>query len=46
MIIEPTRTTFLIQVKWHKSGQVEEDIDESLNKTFAGRGASWHVDHR
>src|SRR5262245_37441648 len=46
VIVEPTRTVFLIQVQWHKPGQVEEDVDECLNKTFAGRGASRHVDYR
>src|SRR5262245_492328 len=46
VIVEPSRTAFLIQVEWHKSGQMEEDVDEGLNKTFASGGASRHVDHR
>src|SRR5262245_34652953 len=27
VIVEPTRTVFLIQVEWHKSSQMEEDVD-------------------
>src|SRR5262249_42501479 len=37
---------FLIQINGHEASQMEEDVDEGLNKTFAGGGASRHVDHR
>src|SRR5215470_12476405 len=45
MAVEPARTAFFIQVKGNELSQMEKDVNQSLDKTFASRGASRHVDH-
>src|SRR5262245_22357510 len=44
--VEPARTAFFIQVKGNELSQMQENVNKCFDKTFAGRGASRHVDHR